>query len=865
MSDNEDVVFKQFEVERAKQGRAKCKKCKEPCKAGELRFAILNKNNPFGDGPLKNWFHIKCFCESKANKTKIEQATTNDINGWDLLNDDDVKTVLKHIPITVAATQESTSKKSSSSSSSTATTTKDNLLSQFNWLVEKIANEPSYNNKSAIIKKYLNEGSNKKKFEGNQELWLKLLIPKVDQRVYNLQDKQIVKLFSKLFNLNQEDLQQDLYAGDVSETVAKFFKKSKAIKPVDESKLTLMDVDKFLNELESRTKEDEQQKHFEAFCKKCTTNDIRTLIRLIKKDLKMNCRERHVLDSLHADAYECFQKSRDLKLIIEQYGNGNSSASKSSTKMGFKVMTAVSPMLAEPCKNFDKALKKCPEGFYSEIKYDGERVQIHKHGKDFKFFSRNLKPVMEHKIAKIKDYLPKAFPNADDLILDSEIIMVDTTNGNLLPFGTLGKHKKEEHKNASACLYIFDCLYFNGEDLTKKKLKERRKFLETNIKPIKYHIELSEYKLLRKKNELIDMTKEVLKKGLEGLVLKGLDTVYEPGKRRWLKVKKDYLLEGKIADSCDLVVLGAWYGTGKMGSRFSIYLMGCHDEKLKIWKTVTKVHSGLDDMTIERMHKQLTPLVEPWNVNKKLPDWVRIDRTLIPDVLAKDPFAMPVFEVVAAEFTNSDVHTSNSISMRFPRITKIREDKSPREATTLDELTHLYEESKSGINIDELNKLKSNSQSDDASEAKSTFIKKDLSSSSMGAMKRKADMKNASNNKEHDDSNESTPIKKVKSNSTEMEEKIVESDIFKGFILFDNKCVSNELNDFRKHGGKITKISKEANLVIHDSSEIKDDLENLRKQFTPTCRHYQKSWLIECLETKKIANGLNHFVKLRQK
>ena len=39
--------------------------------------------------------------------------------------------------------------------------------------------------------------------------------------------------------------------------------------------------------------------------------------------------------------------------------------------------------------------------------------------------------------------------------------------------------------------------------------------------------------------------------------LKGL---YEPGKRHWLKVKKDYLNEGAMADSADLVVLGAWHG-----------------------------------------------------------------------------------------------------------------------------------------------------------------------------------------------------------------------------------------------------------------------------------------------------------------
>lgn len=350
--------------------------------------------------------------------------------------------------------------------------------------------------------------------------------------------------------------------GDVSETIATFFNSSRKVKPIQESTLSLTEVDEFLEELHKLTQEAEQVKQFEKIVKKCSTGDLRTIVRLIKHDLKMNCGARHVLDALHVDAYAAFQKSRNLKNIIKDF-TGN----KSKSSSGLKVMTAISPMLAEPCKDFDKAVKKCPEGFYSEIKYDGERVQIHKEGDNFKFFSRNLKPVMDHKVKDIEKYLSKAFPHGNDLIIDSEILMVDTKTDQLLPFGTLGKHKKEEFSSAVTCLFIFDCLYFNGDDLTKKTMKERRKFLEDNITPIKHHIQLSEYRILKTKNDLVEMTQDVLRKGLEGLMLKGLNTLYEAGKRRWLKVKKDYLMEGALADTADLVVLGAWYGSGKNGGK----------------------------------------------------------------------------------------------------------------------------------------------------------------------------------------------------------------------------------------------------------------------------------------------------------
>merc|ERR1719266_800273 len=105
------------------------------------------------------------------------------------------------------------------------------------------------------------------------------------------------------------------------------------------------------------------------------------------------------------------------------------------------------------------------------------------------------------------------------------------------------------------------------------------------------NVKFSEMKVIKKKQVLVEMIKEVLQQGLEGLVLKDLKSIYEPGKRHWLKVKKDYLHEGAMADSADLVVLGAWYGSGHKGGIMSVFLMGCYDHSRSIWKTVTKVHT----------------------------------------------------------------------------------------------------------------------------------------------------------------------------------------------------------------------------------------------------------------------------------
>ena len=52
---------------------------------------------------------------------------------------------------------------------------------------------------------------------------------------------------------------------------------------------------------------------------------------------------------------------------------------------------------AEPCRSVAMALKKCPNGMFAEVKYDGERVQLHKNKDTFSFYTRNLKPVLSHK------------------------------------------------------------------------------------------------------------------------------------------------------------------------------------------------------------------------------------------------------------------------------------------------------------------------------------------------------------------------------------------------------------------------------------------------------------------------------------
>ncbi|XP_017483608.1 PREDICTED: DNA ligase 3 isoform X3 [Rhagoletis zephyria] len=784
----------------------------------------------------------------------------------------------------------------------------DNRLDTFRRVCDEIGEERSYNNKAELLKEFFQKGADRKGFKGDVLLWVQMLIPGASHRVYNLQNKQMVKLFSRIFSSDIQDMQRDLEQdGDVSEILSKYFETSHKIKPQEESSLYLQEVEEFLIKLEQRTKEDEQTDLLRQLCKQATALDLRMVIRLIKQDLRINAGARHILDAFGPLAYPAYQSSRDLAAVVKQFASTGKQkqlvssplkVTKVTGKIGqVQVMTPISPMLANACKSVEEAFKKCPSGLYTEIKYDGERVQIHKRGNEFKFFSRNLKPVMDHKIKRFHELIPKAFPGGGDMILDSEIILVDTETGSLLPFGTLGAHKKKEFAHAEVCIFTFDCLLYKGEDLTNTPFHKRRKILEEHIEPIKYCVELSESKFLKTKNELSIMTAKVLKANLEGVVLKNPNGIYQPGKRGWLKVKKDYLFGGKMADSADLVVLGAWYGSGKKGGILSIFLMGCYDSTDRLWKTVTKVHSGLDDSENERVHEELMTLMERADPNR-VPSWLLCKRALVPDYIAKIPNKMPVWEITGAEFTKSEAHTAAGISIRFPRITRLRADKSADHANDLKYLQKLYDASKKDVNVD---LLLSNCDDEDGGgkpkieeiESKINLTPKKKSKSgnddddipgSSGNMKRKSiemekEFCNSSKKRKTQSPNmngeKSKTIVKVEGKQTKLdfsshvkgENKFSDflkkespagdcstdlpkkSDIFKNLIAyFEDKIKDDKLkSSFVSNGGVVTENSQNANIAFYSTTKLDKDLGEIRNCYKNGTRHLSVDWLCDSL------------------
>ncbi len=362
-------------------------------------------------------------------------------------------------------------------------------------------------------------------------------------------------------------------------------------------------------------------------------------------------------------------------------------------KVDIKLGIPVRPMLAERVKSPEEAWEKTNGQLAADFKYDGERMQIHKDGDKVLIFSRRLENItyqFPDVVQVVRNHV-----KANQAIIEGEAIAIDKDTGEFRPFQDLMRRKRKYDidkmiEEIPVTLRVFDIVYLEGENLMKKPFPERRKLLESIIEPSE-EIKPSELIYPKDIKELWNFFLLSIENGCEGLVIKnaGPDSIYQAGARGWLwiKLKRDYRAE--LADTLDLVVIGALYGRGRKGGNLSSFLMAVYDQKEDIFKSVCKVGTGFKDEDIAYMNKILKPLLRD-----KKP--ARVETGMEPDYWVEPKI---VLEIQAAEITLSPVHRAAynifqdgaGLALRFPRFTgRYRDDKAPEDATTEEELIEMF-------------------------------------------------------------------------------------------------------------------------------------------------------------------------------
>lgn len=405
----------------------------------------------------------------------------------------------------------------------------------------------------------------------------------------------------------------------------------------------------------------------------------------------------------------------------------------------------IRPMLAERVRTAPEALSRMEGGVAAaEYKLDGERIQVHL-GKELyngdnnirdggnssskvELFSRRLENITHQYPDVINAIVSSLKKVAKEAIFESEVVAIDPQTLELRPFQEL-MHRRRKHEIDKTIaqypvrLNIFDVLYLDGDDKTSLPYNQRRKILERILQQVaiktsdevkinknkhnssdnsnrgildnNYNtsmIQLIPQTLVKSSEEIEKYMSSAIESGCEGLVLKQLSSIYKAGSRGylWTKIKREYRSE--LADTLDLVIVGALHGRGRRVGKYGALLLACYDHEADIFRSISKVGAGFTDIHLEDFYKKL----EKHKIEHVHP---RVDIITQNMDVWFEPSV--VIEVIASEITVSSAYSAamNSIrkgyglALRFPKFTgKTRDDKSPEDATTVEEIVEMYKD-----------------------------------------------------------------------------------------------------------------------------------------------------------------------------
>jgi DNA ligase-1 len=400
----------------------------------------------------------------------------------------------------------------------------------------------------------------------------------------------------------------------------------------------------------------------------------------------------------------------DYKHMVIQMQECKGDPTKLSSECRITVGIPCKPMLAKPTKDIKVVFSRFDGNpFTCEYKYDGLRGQLHYKDNTLTIYSRNLEN-MTQTYPDIVEYIVKAIrPGVKEFIADSEIVALDRKTNLILPFQFLMKRKKKnvdiEKLENKVCLYVFDCLYVDGQSLLDLPLSKRREHLRNTLIEVPGHVQYVTSKEMEDSDEIMQFLDESVKAGCEGLMVKTLEanSTYEPSMRtfKWLKLKRDYLDKARISDSLDLVVVGAKKGEGKRTGVYGTLLLACWNEEKERYETTGMVGTGFNDDDLVNLYDKLSPLIV-----KRPPDQVFLKEGTGPRKM--DVWFEPkvICEILATDIQISQAYTcgvgvahpDRGLGLRFPRFLKLRKDKSGEDASPASLIVEMYNKQASVIN-----------------------------------------------------------------------------------------------------------------------------------------------------------------------
>ena len=406
--------------------------------------------------------------------------------------------------------------------------------------------------------------------------------------------------------------------------------------------------------------------------RRCDPVEARFLVKILTGNLRIGLKDALVEDAV-AEAFDVPVDS--LRQAVQVLGDLSEGATLAREgRLHEATLTPLRPiavMLASPEPDATSVLERAsdwtsPQGrpdVWIEDKYDGIRCQLHKQGDRIALFTRDLKEITH----TFPEVVSAARNLAGTVILDGEVIGME--GDRVIPFTVfqrrLGRAERDLFLQTEVPVrfLVFDLLHHNGVDWIHRPLRERRSTLESLGLPER--ITLARITRAATADEIDQTFVAARARGHEGLLIKDPESGYTPGRRgqSWLKLKKAYA-------TLDCVVVRAEYGHGRRHGVLSDYTFAVRDEQDGRLRVIGKAYSGLTQEEIAGLTSHFLG-----RVLRQEGRSLEVD----PDV---------VLEIAFDAIQPSTRHNSG-FALRFPRIVRIRTDKTAAEIDTLETVRKL--------------------------------------------------------------------------------------------------------------------------------------------------------------------------------
>jgi len=353
---------------------------------------------------------------------------------------------------------------------------------------------------------------------------------------------------------------------------------------------------------------------------------------------------------------------------------------------GLKALQDVELAIGKPVKvmlyqketSIEGGFKRVGKPCLIDYKYDGFRMLINKDDKgEINIFTRRLDNVKKQ-FPEVVEYAEK-YVKAKSFMLDAEAVGFNPKTKKYRPFQEISQRIKRKYDISDMArelpveINVFDIIYHNGKSLIKTELKERRKIIEKIVKKQKLKIKPASAIITGDLEKAEKFYNKALADGEEGIMMKNLASPYKPGSRvgHGIKIKPE-------DNDFDLVIVGAEWGTGKRAGWLTSYTVSCRDDDSGELLEIGKVGSGLKEkeeqgLSFMELTKKLKPLVV-----KESGREVKVKPKVVVAVTYQNLQKSPTYK--------------SGYAMRFPRITRLRPDRSKSDIAKLSEIEKQYKE-----------------------------------------------------------------------------------------------------------------------------------------------------------------------------